>query len=233
MTVSVFKEDEISHALGQIEEWFPEEHQSIEHHRESILRNIRDMTDPEPDSALLTVTFGAARADEQDLPETQTFSPCVIACGVCAVNGAAFAVGLLGLRIANQKRLAELLPRQMGPSALRGLHSVINDFKNAPGAFAKARALFSIVSGVYTAGGFKAVFKVLKEQMSWWEWLKTGVSMVAQIVAWVATAGAAFIAIAALTVLSAIALVESAIDAVRKCLMSSTDAVGDAIPAPT
>ncbi len=217
---------QLENALSEFEGWFPEESENINEHRAEILDNLLTLSDPAPGSPLYAVTYAAV--EPEDPAPAEVLTPCVIACGVCAANAAIFAIGLVGLRIANQKRVAELLPRQMGPAALRGLRNTINELKNAPGAYAKAKALFSLAGGIYTAGGFKAVFKVMKDEMSWLQWIRTGVTLVAQFVAWFATAGAAFIALAALTIDSAITLIQSVIDAVKKCLMSD----GAAVAAP-
>ena len=53
--------------------------------------------------------------------------------------------------------------------------------------------------------------------MTWWEWVNTGVIAVAQIIAWFATDGVAFIAEAALSIMSAEQLIEDTIKAGKAC----------------
>ena len=43
----------------------------------------------------------------------------------------------------------------------------IHNFKEAKGAVDKAKALFGVKGGIWNAGGFRVVFKVLKDEMSW------------------------------------------------------------------
>ena len=81
----------------------------------------------------------------------------------------------------------------------------------------KAKALFKLLGGIYKVGCFSAVFKVLKEEMTWWEWVKTGMIAVAQIMVWFATDGVAFVAEAALSIMSAESLIEDAIKADKVC----------------
>ncbi|CAB4033609.1 Hypothetical predicted protein, partial [Paramuricea clavata] len=77
--------------------------------------------------------------------------------------------------------------------------------------------VFFALGLIYNAGGFRAVFKAIKDEMSWWDWIKTGVIAVAQITAWFATDGAAFIAEAALSIMSAESLIEACIKAAQVC----------------
>ena len=53
--------------------------------------------------------------------------------------------------------------------------------------------------------------------MTWWDWTKTGLIAVAQITAWFATDGVAFIAEAAMTIMNAEQLIEDAVKAVKAC----------------
>ena len=57
--------------------------------------------------------------------------------------------------------------------------------------------------------------------MTWWEWVKTGMIAVAQIMVWFATDGVAFVAEAALSIMSAESLIEDAIKADKVCGKSS------------
>ena len=53
--------------------------------------------------------------------------------------------------------------------------------------------------------------------MSWWQWTKTGAIMVIQIGAWFLTDGAAFIAEAALSIMSAEQLIEDSVAVGQEC----------------
>ena len=126
-------------------------------------------------------------------------------------------LGLVGLHVHNQERITRAVLRKLGEDTLRGFLRSIRNFNEAKGAYAKAKALFKIFREIYKAGGFRAVFKEIKKEMTWWEWLKTGVIAVAQIAAWFLTDGAAFIAEVALNIMSAEQLLENGIKAVKVC----------------
>ena len=129
-------------------------------------------------------------------------------------------IGLVGLHVSNQERIARALLRELGEDTLRGFLRSIRNFNEAKGAYEKAKALSTIFGEIYYAGGFRAVFKVIKDEMTWWEWAKTGVFAVAQITAWFATDGAAFIAEVALNIMSAEQLLEDGIKAAKVCSSS-------------
>ena len=171
-------------------------------------------TNPEAFSALALQSY--ATGVTEGIPEIP-YSRCLEALGTFIADVVFFAIGLVGLHFSNQERLARALFRELGEDTMRGLIRSIHNFNEVKGAWEKAKALFSIVGGIYNAGGFRAAWKVIKHDMSWWEWLKTGIIAVVQFIAWFATDGAAFIAEAALTVISAESLVEDGIKAVEAC----------------
>ena len=144
------------------------------------------------------------------------FTPCTEAIAVFISDVVFLVLGLVGLHVSNQERITRALLRELGEDTLRGFLRAIRNFNTASGAYEKAKALFAIFGGIYKAGGFRAVFKVLKDEMSWWEWVKTGVIATAQIAAWFASDGAAFIAEVALNIMSAEQLIEDGIK-VGKC----------------
>ena len=209
---------QLAEALDKLAEWFPEEKTSMKKHSDAIIYCVLEGTEPGPNSALL---LQKATQPEDDLkPSVQAYSmlsPCLEAIGVVLVDAVFFVLGMLGLRVSNQERIARALLRELGEDTLRGFLRAIRNFKEANGAWDKAKALFSIIGGIWNAGGFRAVFEVLKDEMSWWDWVKTGVIAVVQLTAWMATDGAAFVAEAVLTILSAESLIEAAVKAVKEC----------------
>lgn len=209
---------QLAEALDKLAKWFPEERTSLKKHSEAIIRCVLEGTEPGPNSALL---LEKATQPEDDLKPfvqaTSTLSPCLEAIGVVLVDVVFFVFGLFGLHVSNQERIARALFRELGVDTLRGFLRAIHNFKEAKGAKDKAKALFSIIGGIWNAGGFRAVFKVLKDEMSWWEWVKTGIIAVAQLTAWFATDGVAFVAEAALSIMSAENLIEAAVKADKVC----------------
>jgi hypothetical protein len=87
----------------------------------------------------------------------------------------------------------------------------------ANGAYQRATTFSSIAGGIWNAGGFKAWLKVAQEELSWLDWVKTFAIAVAQLIAWFASDGIAFIAVAALTIMSAEQLIEDSVKAVQVC----------------
>ena len=173
-------------------------------------------TSPEVDSPLLVQSHAKLSATAAGAA-TLSFTPCAEAIGVFLADVVFLVLGLMGLHVSNQERITRALMRELGEDTLRGFLRAIQKFNEASGAYEKAKALFAIFGGIYKAGGFRAVFKVLKDEMSWWQWLKTGVIAVAQIVAWFASDGVAFIAEVALNIMSAEQLLEDGIKAVKVC----------------
>ena len=214
--------EQLSEAVDALAKWFPEDGANLSANRDEIVSLISNNTEPAPGSALALVQ-GEKKA--RALPETVaqaklvslSLTPCQEACGAVAVDVIFFAFGLLGLHVSNQERIARAVIRELGGDTLRGLARAIRNFNTAEGAVNKAKALFTLMGQIYNAGGFKAAFKALKDEMSWWDWTKTGLIAVAQLTAWFATDGVAFIAEAALSIMSAEQLIEDAVKAVKAC----------------
>lgn len=173
-------------------------------------------TSPEVDSPLLVQSHAKLSATAAGAA-TPSFTPCAEAIGVFLADVVFLVLGLMGLHVSNQERITRALMRELGEDTLRGFLRAIQKFNEASGAYEKAKALFAIFGGIYKAGGFRAVFKVLKDEMSWWQWLKTGVIAVAQIASWFASDGVAFIAEVALNIMSAEQLLEDGVKAVKVC----------------
>ena len=203
---------QVADALDTFIKWFPEDEAYLTKNRDAIISNIIEGTEPGADSEVLQIK--KSKAEPQAFVALPQLTPCEEAVAVVVVDAIFFLLGLVGLRISNQERPTRAL-RELGPETLRGFVRVIDNFNTANGAWEKAKALFSLLGGIYNAGGFRIVFKVLKEEMTWWEWTKAGVIAVAQIV--VATDGVAFIAEAALLIMSAEQLIEDAIKAGKAC----------------
>lgn len=211
-------QQQVAEALDKLTEWFPEEKTNLEKHRDAILQCILDNTTPGPNSPLLlekaTQPVEGVSLAQTALP---ALSPCQDAILWVLVDAVFFALGLLGLHVSNKERVARALLRELGEDTLNGFLRAIQNFNEAEGALNKAKALFKIIGGIYKAGGFRAVFKVLKDEMTWWEWTKTGIIAVAQVTAWIASDGVAFVAEAALNIMSATSLIEAVLKATKAC----------------
>ena len=209
--------ERVSEALDTLAKWFPEEAQNFTKNRDAIVRHIVEGTEPASGAALLLVQSHPKAERLVSTLAEPPWTPCEEAIGVFLVDVVFLVLGLVGLHVSNQERITRALLRELGPDTVRGFLRAIRNFNEADGAYQKAKALFAIFGGIYKAGGFRAVFKVLKDEMSWWEWLKTGIIAVAQIAAWFATDGVAFIAEVALNIMSAEQLLEDGIKAGKIC----------------
>ncbi len=210
--------EQLTEALDTLGKWFPEEAPKLAKYREAIVRHIVQGTEPAPDSPLATMKYETTPEAAIMLAATiPGLTPCQEACGMVAADTVIFAFGLAGLHVSNQERIARAIIQELGGETLRGLSRAILAFSEADGALSKAKALFTLMGQIWSAGGFSAAFKVMKDEMSWWDWTKTGVIAVAQITAWFATDGVAFIAEAALSIMSATQLIEDAVKAVKAC----------------
>ena len=207
--------EQINEALETLGNWFPEEAHKLAKHREAIVDHVIQETEPASDSPLASMEHEAAPPEM--LAKMPGLTPCEEACGVVVLDVVMFAFGLVGLHVSNQQRIERAIIRSLGGETLRGLARAIKAFSDADGAMNKAKALFKLMGQIWKAGGFKAAIKALKDEMTWWAWVKTGVIAVAQITAWFATDGVAFIAEAAMNIMSAEQLIEDAVKAVKVC----------------
>ena len=204
-------------AVDTLAKWFPQDAATLKAHQDVIVHHVMFGSKPEKDSPLCMMAAKKPTPKVTAATELPSLTPCEEACAVVVVDVIFFCLGLVGLHVSNDERMTRAIIQELGPETLRGFSRAIHDFSTADGAYAKAKALFALMGGIYSAGGFRAAFKVIKDEMSWWEWTKTGVIAVAQIVAWFATDGIAFIAEAALSIMSAEQLIEDAVKAGKAC----------------
>lgn len=206
---------QLGEASNTLIQWFPEERTSLKKHRDAILQCVLANNTPGPNSPLLLQT--ATQLEKGRTHAQQALSPCQEAILWVLVNAVSFALSLMGLHASNKERVARALLRELGQDTLNGFLRAIQNFNEAKSAPSKAKALFAIISGIYNAGGFRAVLKVLKDEMTWWEWTKTAIISVAQLTAWIASDGVAFVGEAALSIMSATSLIEAALKATEAC----------------
>ena len=147
----------------------------------------------------------------------QVFTPCTEAIAVFLVDVVLFVLNLAGLRLPNGGPFAKAIILQLGEQRIRGFLKAITKFNLASNANEKAKAIFELVVAMYYADIFRAVFTVIKDKMSWLDWLTTGVIAVAQITAWILSGGAALIIKAALSIMSATQLLKDGIKAAKVC----------------
>lgn len=209
---------QLGEASNTLIQWFPEERTSLKKHRDAILQCVLTNKIPVLNSPLL---FQEAILLEEGCFHAQNalaaLTPCQEAILRVCVEAVSFEMSLVGLHMSNKERVARALLRELGQDTLNGFRRAIQNFNEAEGALRKAKALYTIIDGICNAGGFRAVLKVLKDEMTWWEWTKTAIISVAQLTAWIASDGVAFVAEAALSIMSATSLIEAALKATKAC----------------
>ena len=202
--MSKLTREQINEAVDTLGKWFPEEAPNLEKYREAIVDHVVGGTELVSDSPLASVKFG-------------NLTECEEACGMVAADVVSFVFGLAGLHVSNEERIRRAIIQELGWETLRGLSRMIHEFNEASGATKKAWVLFRLMCQIWKAGGFGAALKIIKSEMPWWEWVKTGLLAVTQITAWIASDGVAFVAEAVLSIMSAEQLIEDAVHAVKVC----------------
>jgi hypothetical protein len=209
------RRSQIDAALNTFCSEFPEEAPKLQEHRGAIIEAILADCKPAIDSPLHRLEFVPSYLARN--LEREALSPCTEAIAVVAVDTVFFVLGMLGLHASNQQRMGRVVWQQLGGKTLLGFQREVQALDEADGAIAKAKALFSLVKHLKNAGAFTAVWTELKNEMTWWQWTKSGILSVAQFTAWFATDGVAFIAEAALLVMSATQLIQDVATSVKTC----------------
>lgn len=143
-----------------------------------------------------SVTGGPSR-DDQIAAATQAqvgVSPCVMAVGMVVADSFAILFQLAGINESESRAAARAILEELGQETIRGIQATIHDFNAASSTVEKAKLMWKIISETYNAVGVSGITKALKDSMHWYDWVITGVTVVAQLVAWFGTDGAALVA---------------------------------------
>lgn len=167
--------------------------------------------DKEDDSSQwVSLSSGNYRVAVQDI------SPCTYAV-IGAVIAAVGIVGsLVGLKVSYSEAAARAIFRELGQETLNGLQRIFHNMSTATSALEKAKLLWSLVSRL-GVGGIMTVFKATVSNMSVWGWVKFGITFAAQMTAWLATDGVAFIGEVVLVIMDAVSLTEAIANVVKCC----------------
>lgn len=205
---------ELENAAALLKEWVPEEANSIDAHLNSIITHIQAPVGARVPRSMVDVEYTSLPPEPRLAPRDTS---CGWACALAGVDGIMLAGSIVGLRAANNRRIADAVLRAAGQQPLSGLAHLFQDLEAAVGAWEKAKNLFKILSGFYNIGAFRAIFRALRYEMRWYEWALAGLTFLAQVVAWVTSDGVAFVAEVALVVPSAIYLGVDIASAVAAC----------------
>jgi hypothetical protein len=212
-----FSQDEIEKSLDQLSQWFPKEAESLASYRDELIDHIVNHTSPRPSSPLASVEFAALPVEEAPV----ALDACTSACLLTVVDVCIFIFGVCGIRVKNEERLGRAILQELGPDTLRGLAGAIHNFSAAAGAEAKAKALLPIVIGIYRAGAFKAAYGAIRHEMHLSDWAISCAVVGAQLIAWFASDGVAFIAEIALLILGATTLIKDAAKVGTACVLAA------------
>jgi len=154
---------------------------------------------------------------EQAIKYDTNANKCNIAIITFSVDTILFAFSLVGLKVENEERLTRALIRELGPETLNGIGRLAKEFAEADSAVEKSKLLFKVLKLLYDSHAINAAFKIVKDEMSTWDWIKTGILAAAQITAWFATDSAAFIGECVLVIMSTTDLIEDANSINKNC----------------
>ncbi|MDV2453150.1 hypothetical protein [Xanthomonas hortorum] len=149
--------------------------------------------------------------------ETAGVAPCIMAVGMVIADVFAIVFQLAGINESESRAAARAILEELGQETIRGIQATIHDFSVAESAMDKARLIWKIISEVYNAIGISGIAKALEDSMHWYDWIITGVTVVAQLVAWFATDGVALIAELALEGVYLAQFTEDVINAQSAC----------------
>lgn len=201
-------------AREQFCQWYPEHEAILREEGDTIFDHMINGTRPDPDSRLGRTLGGPKRVYST---AELSFSPCQWALAQAGVSVACFVVSLVGLPAKRTAQLDEAFIRRIEGPVFNGWQRAMQDFDLATGAVQKATKLAVLLNGIATAGGLKIVLDYVQDGMSYYDWIVGGLTMAGQILTWAATEFIAFIAEAALTILSAVNLGVDIGHAVNTC----------------
>lgn len=219
---------QLNASLQQLMVFFPEEAERLKNNAPEILDSIvrNDKQIPEfvknipatvvPDSCLVGVVAPVAA-----LPGKALFDDCTQACGLVVADVAFLVFGLFGLHIGNQERVTRIYLRELDQKTLKGFARTIENLASA-GKVDRVKAFATLGAEVNRAGGFKTFLKAIRDEVPYWEWIKTGVIAVAQFAIWFASDGAAFVAQVSLSLIDGTDVVLDALKVKPACKSEST-----------
>lgn len=151
---------------------------------------------------------------------TDLSSACIAAIVTCVIDVVSIVLQAAGVPESVTKDAAEAIVADIPTEALTGLEQDILALEQADSLTDKAKAIFTIFSGVYKVTGIRQILGAIEHNMAWYEWVLMGTVITAQVTAWVATDGIAAIAeIVILGALVAQAVADAAL-AVSACVIN-------------
>lgn len=104
---------------------------------------------------------------------------------------------------------------------IKKLLNLMEDFNNAEGASKKAGILFDALKAIMSIGLLNVIWDAIYNEMTWWDWVVMVVAFAAKVASWVATAGAAFVALVAERIAACLDLGLCANEVAKDCICKS------------
>lgn len=209
--------NQVEEALNALRDIAPEEAPSIDLFAEEIIFNIVNDTEPATNSILTTVQYASVITLEELMAENAGLTRCQEAVGTLVVDVIFLGVGLLGLRIGNTDKAGKFIIKGIKPKHIEGLKGTINYIQYTTSFMDVGRGIASMFGEIYDMGCMGMLFQYLKGEMKWWQWIKTAVSLVVQLVSWFLTGGAAFVAEIILNVTMVAQIIEDTVYVAKDC----------------
>ncbi len=206
-------------AMDEMMQMVPEEAAQIAQYASQLRAHV--VEDSEPPASVLDIGY-AVPPDSIETRSPAALSNCATCVIRCGIDVTLLAFSIAGLRSANTRRVIDAAISAVDGTPLRGIEHLVFQYDAAFGAWEKAKVAFKIFGGFYNSGGCRAVLRALRDEMSWWDWMVTGLIMVAQMIAFVLSDGIVFVAEVALVILGFANLAEDIYFAVTACQQTRT-----------
>lgn len=181
----------LNDAIDKLGELYPSYDKSLDKYNELIIKHIIEGTAP-TDSEIMELEgiFDIDLASTNDTP-----SSCQSAAAHMIVDGFVTAIGLMGLKIPGKSTIAEKLALKIEVEGMNDFRETVYNFRNATSNSQKAYQFFKMLSDIYNGNFFQILLSSVSSAItSTWDKIKFAVTFVAQLIAWFATEGVAFIA---------------------------------------
>ncbi|OUR90315.1 hypothetical protein A9Q87_13555 [Flavobacteriales bacterium 34_180_T64] len=211
--------EQLEVGLNQMKEWYPEESEKIDKHRDVILSHILDGVEIPKDNPIWNEKATSTSKPEE--VDSSAITPCIRQIAAFGGEALVFTATVAGAVTAG--RFSKFIDRAIesmffkSEKYVRGITPLLEAFNAAEGSVAKATSFAPIAKKFYDFGFFQVLFDTMKDNSHWYDWVIDGAIALAQIIIWVASEFIAAIAEIALIILSAVHLLFTGVEAIQIC----------------
>ncbi|MFY7885860.1 MAG: hypothetical protein ACOVOV_13560 [Dolichospermum sp.] len=215
-------QESIQNALNYLSQKFPHHAANIAQFQNEIVQNMLNNTTPSVGSPVLavqktSVNLNLAVSSNTPVADNNILTPCESAIGACALDVVFLVLSIAGLGASSNLISKNAFAAMLGKDTLNGFQFMIEEIKSTSG-LAQALHVFDLFGQIYKAGGVDAIIQDWENSdISWWDWVTTGVEVIAQIVAWIATDGVALAAQVVIVLVDATELIADIVNCVNTC----------------